>query len=158
MNSKMSWSLILVFSAFVAGGCAAAATRVTIDPSPGRPEAQVRADGARCAEAASAVTTSLESVRTREYAACLMAQGYRITMPFQAGGPARALLSGPGPCLRSVRGGIAPGAVAIRAPGSSGIAAIVDHAMKAKGVRTGYSDREGAVGVLEPYVHEERDA
>jgi hypothetical protein len=58
---------------------------VTIEPSPGRPEAQVRADGARCAEAASAVTTSLESVRTREYAACLLAQGYRITMPFRAG-------------------------------------------------------------------------
>jgi hypothetical protein len=31
------------------------------------------------------VTTGLEGVRTREYAACLLAQGYRITLPFRAG-------------------------------------------------------------------------
>jgi hypothetical protein len=88
--------LSLAFSALIVAGCTTAATRVTIEPSPVRPEAQVRADGARCAEAASAVTTSRESVRDREYAACLLAEGYRITMPFLAGVEhARLTLSSP---------------------------------------------------------------
>lgn len=85
MKSNRSWSLTLLLSALTVAGCATAATRVTIEASPDRPQAQVRADGARCEKAASAVTTSQESVRDREYAACMLAQGYQITMPFRAG-------------------------------------------------------------------------
>lgn len=42
-------------------------------------------DSARCAEAAASVSTDVNSARDREYASCLLAQGYRIAMPFRAG-------------------------------------------------------------------------
>ena len=83
MNSTTSGALILAFTALLAGGCAAAVTRVTIEPSTDRSEQQLQEDSARCADAVSDV--SQESLRTREYAACVLARGYRVTMPFQAG-------------------------------------------------------------------------
>ena len=96
MNSSVSWSLSVALTVFTLGGCSTAASRVTIEPWPGRPEAQARAADARCADAASAMTTNRQSVRDREYAACLLAQGYRITMPFRAGvDHARLTISSP---------------------------------------------------------------
>lgn len=82
MNSATSWPLVLVGIVWLAGGCATSGTGVTVEPFPGRPEARVRADSERCAEAASAQP---EAARTRTYAACALAQGYRVTMPFRAG-------------------------------------------------------------------------
>jgi hypothetical protein len=71
--------------AYDTGGCSSAASRVSIEAAPPRPDGQVRVDSARCADAATSVRTDVNSVRDREYASCLLAQGYRIAMPFRAG-------------------------------------------------------------------------
>ena len=82
MNSPTSWRLVLAVSALLAGGCASSATGVTIEPFAGRPDAQVRADSERCTEEAS---REAETARARTYAACVLAKGHRVTMPFQVG-------------------------------------------------------------------------
>jgi len=75
MKSRIWWSMSLAFSALVVAGCTTAATRVTIEPSPTRAEAEVRSDATRCAQ--TSVTASAETTRNREYAACLLAPGVR---------------------------------------------------------------------------------
>lgn len=84
MNWTTSWLMTLGLIALATGGCSSAASRVSIETSPPRPDVQVRADSARCAEAAASVNTDVNSVRDREYASCLLAQGYRVAMPFRA--------------------------------------------------------------------------
>jgi len=93
MNEMKFWSVTLALVVLVAGGCAVA-PRVTIEPAPERLAAEVRADRAACAEAVGGGTR--EAVRDREYAACLLARGHRVTMPFRAGTEhARLTLSSP---------------------------------------------------------------
>ena len=96
MDVATSWWFRVVLTMFIIGGCSTSGTRVTLEPSPGRSEASVRADSDRCAEMASAVTSAVQSIRDREYVACLVAQGYRVTVPFRAGlEHARLTLSSP---------------------------------------------------------------
>jgi hypothetical protein len=84
MRTAIWRSIGLTAAALVAGGCATgASSRVTIEPAPERPAAQARADSAACAGARASVP--VETAREREYAACLLARGHRVTMPFRAG-------------------------------------------------------------------------
>ena len=96
MNWTTSWLMTLGLTALLAGGCGSATSRVSIEASPPLPEGQVRVDSARCAEAAAAVKTEMNSIRDREYASCLLAQGYRVAIPFRAGvDHARLVLGSP---------------------------------------------------------------
>jgi hypothetical protein len=77
-------SLAVAFGAVVVAGCATPGTSVKIETRE-QTSAVSQADAARCAESASVQAAAVQAVRDREYAACLLAAGYRINMPFRAG-------------------------------------------------------------------------
>jgi hypothetical protein len=84
MTTALWRSIRLTAAAIVAGGCVTdAPSRVLIEPVPERPAARTRADSVACADASASV--SAETAREREYAACLLARGHRVTIPFRVG-------------------------------------------------------------------------
>ncbi|HEY7518510.1 MAG TPA: hypothetical protein VIE36_09485 [Methylomirabilota bacterium] len=84
MTTAIWRSITLTAAALVAGGCATdASSRVAIEPARERPAAQTRADSAACSAASASMPP--ETARERDYAACLLARGHRVRMPFRVG-------------------------------------------------------------------------
>lgn len=84
MRLGKSW-IAMAGALLLAAGCATTRNEVSVEASAEQPQADIRRDEARCSDAPSVTTPTVQAVRNREYAACLLADGHRVSMPVRAG-------------------------------------------------------------------------
>lgn len=71
-------------AAIVIAGCASVSSRVPVSAVRGQSEAQIAQDTTQC-QASAAASAGTDQERDGEFAACMVARGYRVSMPARIG-------------------------------------------------------------------------
>ncbi len=79
-ETRVGW---IGIAAIVIAGCASASSRVPVLAVRGQSEAQAVHDSAQCQASAASARTDRES--DRAFAACMVARGYRVSVPARVG-------------------------------------------------------------------------